>query len=117
MSKKKNYRFKWIIFISIPVLIISGCASNTANSTATTAPTVEPTTAAPVEVAAEPTPDHVHETADDENTLYHDDFTDPASGWSEDKFDNFFVGYHEPEFYHVEVESSNYKTTVFEPGK
>src|SRR6187455_1525819 len=27
--------------------------------------------------------------------LYHDDFTDPSSGWTEDKFDNYFIGYHE----------------------
>jgi hypothetical protein len=50
-------------------------------------------------------------------TLFHDDFTNPASGWPEAKFDNYFIGYHEPEFYHVEVSSPNYKTTVFEPEK
>ena len=49
--------------------------------------------------------------------LYHDDFTDPTSGWPEAKFDNYFIGYHEPEYYHVEVTSPNYKTTVFEPEK
>jgi hypothetical protein len=49
--------------------------------------------------------------------LYQDDFTDPASGWPEEKFDNFFIGYHEPEYYHVEVSSPNYRTTVFEPEK
>ena len=40
-----------------------------------------------------------------------------TSGWPEAKFDNYFIGYHEPEFYHVEVTSPNYKTTVFEPEK
>ncbi len=49
--------------------------------------------------------------------LYKDDFTNPASGWSEKKFDNYFIGYHEPEYYHVEISSPNYKTTVFEPNK
>ncbi len=49
--------------------------------------------------------------------LYQDNFTDPSSGWTEDKFDNYFIGYHEPEYYHVEVTSPNYKTTVFAPGK
>jgi hypothetical protein len=49
--------------------------------------------------------------------LYHDDFTDPSSGWTEDKFDNYFIGYHEPEYYHIEVTSPNYKITVFAPGK
>jgi len=48
-------------------------------------------------------------------SLYHDDFTNPASGWAEKKFDNYFIGYHEPEYYHVEISSPNYKTAVFEP--
>ena len=49
--------------------------------------------------------------------LYQDTFTNPTSGWPEAKFDNYFIGYHEPEYYHVEVMSPNYKTTVFEPEK
>ncbi|HEY6074832.1 MAG TPA: SH3 domain-containing protein, partial [Anaerolineales bacterium] len=49
--------------------------------------------------------------------LYQDDFTNPTTGWMERKFDNYFIGYHEPEYYHVEITSPNYKTTVFEPGK
>jgi hypothetical protein len=50
-------------------------------------------------------------------TLYRDDFTNPGTGWPEAKFDNYFIGYHEPEYYHVEVVSPNFKTTVFEPEK
>jgi len=49
--------------------------------------------------------------------LYQDDFTNPATNWPEKKFDNYFIGYHEPEYYHVEITSANYKTTVFEPEK
>jgi hypothetical protein len=49
--------------------------------------------------------------------LLQDNFTDPTTGWTEDKFDNYFIGYHEPEYYHIEVTSPNYKTTVFAPGK
>jgi hypothetical protein len=49
--------------------------------------------------------------------LYEDDFTNPTTGWTERKFDNYFIGYHEPEYYHVEIDSPNYKTTVFEPAK
>jgi hypothetical protein len=49
--------------------------------------------------------------------LYQDDFTNPSTGWPEKKFDNYFIGYHEPEYYHVEITGSNYKTTVFEPEK
>ena len=53
----------------------------------------------------------------DANVLYQDNFTNPATGWSEAKFDNYFIGYHEPEYYHIEVTSPNSKTTVFEPQK
>jgi hypothetical protein len=49
--------------------------------------------------------------------LYHDDFTNPSSGWPEAKFDNYFIGYHEPEFYHFEVDNPNYRAQVFLPGK
>jgi hypothetical protein len=49
--------------------------------------------------------------------LYEDNFTNPATGWAERKFDNYFIGYHEPEYYHVEISTPNYKTTVFEPEK
>jgi hypothetical protein len=49
--------------------------------------------------------------------LYEDNFTNPATGWTEEKFDNYFVGYHEPEFYHIEITSPNYKTSIFAPDK
>jgi len=48
-------------------------------------------------------------------TLYQDDFTNPSTGWTEKTFDNYFIGYHEPEYYHIEIKGPNYKTTVFEP--
>ena len=50
-------------------------------------------------------------------TLYHDDFTNPSTGWPEAKFDNYFIGYHEPEYYHIEIDSPNYRTAIFAPGK
>jgi hypothetical protein len=49
--------------------------------------------------------------------LYEDDFTNPSTNWPDRKFDNYFVGYHEPEYYHIEITSPNSKTTVFEPQK
>jgi len=43
-----------------------------------------------------------------EGELYQDDFTDPESGWSKSlAFDNYFIGYHEPTYYHVEVHAPN----------
>ncbi|MGE5375317.1 MAG: SH3 domain-containing protein, partial [Bacteroidota bacterium] len=49
--------------------------------------------------------------------LYQDNFNDPSTNWPDKKFDNYFIGYHEPEYYHVEVTSPHYKTAVFAPGK
>jgi hypothetical protein len=49
--------------------------------------------------------------------LYDDVFTNPATGWPEKTFDNYFIGYHEPEYYHVAITGTIYKTTVFIPDK
>ena len=121
MNRERFYRFNWIAPALILALIISGCASKTAEPTITsspgptTTPSPIPTTISPTSVATETTTDHVNVV--DSSALYHDDFTNPASGWPEEKFDNYFIGYHEPEYYHVEVSSPNYKTTVIEPEK
>jgi hypothetical protein len=48
--------------------------------------------------------------------LYEDDFRDPASGWpNELVFDNYYIGYHEPEAYHVEIHAPNARTVVAVP--
>jgi len=48
---------------------------------------------------------------------YQDDFADPASGWPKEEFDNYFIGYHEPDYYHVDVRSPNDKELVPVPDK
>ena len=113
------YRFSCAIVAFIFVLTSAGCAGNvpaTLNE-----PTAAPVASAvPSAISAEATPVETTPTAvpvSDANILYQDDFTNPATGWPEDKFDNYFVGYHEPEYYHIEVTSPNSKTTVFEPQK
>jgi hypothetical protein len=113
-------------------MITAGCAGNVPP---TAAPAAPPTTAAATEAPA--TEAAVTAAAAQESTatpeatssstavvpvsggdaLYQDNFTDPSTGWASDKFDNYFIGYHEPEYYHVEVDSPHYKTTVFPPGK
>ena len=46
-------------------------------------------------------------------SLYQEDFTDSTGGWpNELLFDNYYVGYHEPDYYHVEVHESNDHTVV-----
>src|SRR5215212_906344 len=100
----------------IVILITSGCGNTPSIATELTASPAPVASAvpSPENVEATPTAAPVSSNAD---VLYQDDFTNPATGWSEDKFDNYFIGYHEPEYYHIEVTSPNSKTTVFEPQK
>jgi hypothetical protein len=134
MSGRSSYRLICITSLIILTFLISGCANNLANpavasSTTSTvnpptqtaaeptvAPSATPTIIPPTQEVATSTPEQ-SQVADTSNVLYHDGFTDPTSGWPEEKFDNYFIGYHEPEYYHVEIVSPNYKTTVFEPEK
>jgi len=44
--------------------------------------------------------------------LYQDDFTNKATGWPEADFGDYFIGYHEPEYYHVEIKTPNAKAPV-----
>jgi hypothetical protein len=117
MRIQRTFRANWVLSALLIVLITVSCSGAPKKATAepsavpaASSPTAETTAEAP---AAQPSPAPVADT----NVLYQDEFTNPASGWPEEKFDNYFIGYHEPEFYHVEVTSANYKTTVFEPTK
>ena len=110
-NQHNNFLFKWAVFTLIFILTVTGCgAGNVVVPTASSVPEASP---APESVEPTPTSAPVSQ----ENVLYQDDFTNPATGWTEEKFDNYFIGYHEPEYYHVELTGSNYKTTVFEPEK
>jgi Bacterial SH3 domain len=115
MKRQPVDHFVWIIALVVFILTNAGCGNIPA--------TAEQPTASPVPVAsASPIAENTATAApkvpvSGSNALYHDDFTDPVTGWPEDKFDNYFVGYHEPEYYHVEVTGGNYKTTVFKPKK
>jgi hypothetical protein len=116
MKHKKLYRSTRTIATLIVILTSAGCAGNIP------ATVNEPTSTSAPEASAVPSPVSVETTptaapVSDSNVLYQDDFTNPATGWSEDKFDNYFIGYHEPEYYHIEITSPNSKTTVFQPQK
>src|SRR5215216_4817836 len=109
-------RSSWATIALILILTSAGCAGNIPATV--TEPTSSPApmaSASSEATPAETTPSAVP--VSDSNILFQDDFTNPATGWSEDKFDNYFIGYHEPEYYHIEVTSPNSKTTVFEPQK
>jgi len=101
---------------AVILVFIAGCAGIVNPPTSVPIPTVLASPEAVATTASvENTPTSVPVV--DTNDLFHDDFKNPASGWSEEKFDNYFIGYHEPDYYHIEITSPNYKTTVFEPAK
>ena len=114
MKKIIYYRGHWLSSLLIAAFLLSSCSGGAPSEEQAT----ESAPLIPTETVITPTPEHDHgTTVADEDVLYHDTFTNPATAWPEEKFDNFFIGYHEPEYYHVEITSPNYKTTVFEPGK
>ena len=53
----------------------------------------------------------------DKNVVYQDDFSNPGSGWPSQKFDNYFVGYHAPGYFHFDLRSPNDHFLVPIPGK
>ena len=116
MKHQFFYRLGLILVTLCFILTSTGCAGNVpatvSEPTSSPAPVAS---AVPSAVSVETTPTAVP--VSDSNILYQDDFTNPATGWPEDKFDNYFIGYHEPEYYHIEVTSPNSKTTVFQPQK
>ncbi len=122
MRNRSAFRTSRAIAALVLVITIGCTAREIEPPAATSAPTL---TAAPAPTAAptaSPTSETVGEAAHSEpdvatNVLFEDNFTDPSSGWAEAKFDNYFIGYHEPEYYHVEIDSPNSKTTVFVPEK
>jgi len=116
MRNQRIFRFHWVLSIFLIVSVLAGCAGGNATEPATAPPAI-PETATTVAEATEVPATPIQEQVVDENVLYEDGFANPASGWPEEKFDNYFIGYHEPEYYHVEITSPNYKTTVFEPTK
>ena len=118
MRKQNFIHLNWLIPALIIALTIVGCTRPTLGSEPTAIAEASPSAVA-AEVEATPTSAPVSESTStsNSNVLYHDTFTNPTTGWSEAKFDNYFIGYHEPEYYHIQIDSPNSKTTVFEPGK
>jgi len=114
MSKQIVNRTMLLATVVFLVVASTGCGKtgSVTQSVSATLPAdnVTTETAAP-EITATSQP------VNDSNILYQDNFTNPNTGWSEEKFDNFFIGYHEPEYYHIAISSPNYKTTVFIPEK
>ena len=120
MKRQSISCFNFIVVLI--VLIFTGAGCGNIPATANEPTSIEPTPSLIPVTSSSPSPESPATSVpqvpvSDSNVLFHDDFTDPTTGWPEDKFDNYFVGYHEPEYYHVEVTGTNYKTTVFEPSR
>jgi hypothetical protein len=115
MSRQGFYSCYWAAPALILLLLLTGCASRAPQPDAATSP--PPATVPPTEGIAETTSAPVDQPVLEGNVLYADTFTDPASGWPSGEFDNYYIGYHEPEYYHVEISNPNYRTSVFTPGK
>jgi hypothetical protein len=106
INMKWQFLYRAVLLSSALLLLLTaaGCGNLPA---ATTEPTSLPEAATPTAASTQPEPSPTTEPKVDEDLLYYDDFTNPATAWTEEKFDNYFVGYHEPEFYHIEITSSN----------
>lgn len=117
MKVQHFYRLSSVLLSLVLMISAAGCANIPAlaqpSPTAAPAATDVPTQATQAPAQTTPTAAPVS----DPNILYQDDFTNPATHWTEDKFDNYFIGYHEPEYYHVEITGANYRTTVYAPDK
>ncbi len=117
MKNKLIWLSNWIP-AALLILAAVGCASPPNEATQPPVPSVP----SPTPVASSPSTESVETTPttvpiSNPNALYQDNFTNPSTGWPQDEFDNYFIGYHEPEWYHIEISSPNQKVTVFAPDK
>jgi hypothetical protein len=119
MKHQVIYRSNWIVAILL-IFAVVGCTGQVAVPTlppeSSASPTPE-TASPPTEAATSPTEPAVEqpatsEPATDSNILYQDDFTNPATGWAVAEFGSYFIGYHEPESYHVEIQSPHLPAPV-----
>jgi hypothetical protein len=130
MNIRNTILSKWLLFAVILLMLGAGCSgvdnkpitpSETTippTSTISPVPTNSPappiaenTSTATTEVPSDtptaiPTSstDHASHDHEHEDVLYEDDFTTLEGSWPEFVFDNFYIGYHEPEWYHIEIQ-------------
>ncbi|HKY54056.1 MAG TPA: hypothetical protein VJM08_07125, partial [Anaerolineales bacterium] len=121
MKSQTVYRSKWALSMALLLtLVIAGCAGQGVAPTSPPerSPTGEVAEASPTQdPSASPTEPSIETPATsqpttDSNVLYQDVFTNPGTGWAAAEFDNYFIGYHEPEYYHVEIKSPHLRAPV-----
>jgi hypothetical protein len=124
MKSKMRLCFTWLVALIVPGLLVAACTMPSVEPAPTPAaesaalpesdisllptPTPAPATTLVATPAPEPAAAQVSAPTQGPETpagvLYTDDFTRPDSGWpGTTVFDNYYIGYHEPEYYHVEV--------------
>ena len=129
MKSQMVYRSRWAVSIALLIiLVVGGCAGGGQ----AIVPTSPPATSPPIE-AASPTPEAAASPAPEaassatpesgeptatsqpgteQNVLYQDDFTNKATRWPEVDFGDYFIGYHEPEYYHIEIKTAHAQAPV-----
>jgi SH3 domain-containing protein len=128
MKHQNIYRSNWAMPIALLIIFaIIGC---TGPATVPTSPPAASSAPAPSSTSpvASPSPETgesmpmptsmsmsmpTSQPLPKKDVLYQDDFTDASSGWPDKKtFDNYFFGYHEPQWYFIQITSPNSKAPV-----
>ena len=119
MKRRIINRSRWTRSMAVLlILVLVGCTGQvppptsvpvTAATTESSPATQDPA-ASPTEPGVEPTT--ASEPSPDANVLYQDTFTNLASGWPSADFGDYYIGYHEPEYYHIEIKTPNAKAPV-----
>ena len=85
---KRQFLYRAVLLSAVLLLLLTaaGCANQP--GAATPEPTSLPE-ATPTVESTEPESTPTAKPTVDEGLLYYDDFTNPATGWTEEKFDNY----------------------------
>jgi len=118
MKRQVIYRWNWAMSMALLLLLaLTGCAGQVAATQPPVSSPVPEASLPPADTAEAPTSPAVETSVatqppTDPNVLFEDTFTNPTTGWSVAEFDNYFIGYHEPESYHIEIKSPHLKAPV-----
>ncbi|HZM22093.1 MAG TPA: SH3 domain-containing protein [Anaerolineales bacterium] len=118
MKSQSIYPSKWTMSITLLLIfVIVGCTGQVVAPTSPPLPSATTEAASPTPAGDKVTPTSQPPTTTGESPLFQDAFTNPGTGWDDAKLGNYFVGYHGPEWYHIEIASPNSKVAISEPNK
>src|SRR5574341_225909 len=128
MKHQVLFRLSWATPTALLIIFaIVGCqpqaptlppesVSTLASSSTPESPST-PQASSPTPGTVESTPTSQSPIATGESALFQDAFTNKGTGWDDAKLGNYFVGYHGPEWYHIEIDSPHSKVPISEPSK